>query len=342
MNEKFYRSKLWSAVLKAEEEIRLIESGDISRVCCNMSGEYDGGGKFDVNYENRLIIARYLMWSDERLPDTEKLTAFLLKEEISAKKQDAYQGIGDCLGILSVILDSCNADGKYDELFSQAKNANFDCECGYSIETFKNEYAYSFSEITPYECICLLSDIDCSAAAVLAEKYAEEHLPKTARDYTNLIYINKMTGREKENIPYYEAVAEITLEHDDPWKCSSALGELIGGYIKNGEFEKAYRSLGRAREYIFRVKEWYSCGLGRDYFEYAAELILHMPERAESLWDEWKYFAVNAADDICINCLKKLITAAESVHDNEAVNIFNTALSKKEQLLRKSKEDIKK
>lgn len=330
MDEFFYRNAVRTAVSKGAKLLEQIEKGDISQVRCDMSGEYDGGGIYDINSKNRLLLARFLMWQD-RLPDNaEELLSMLMEEEISARKQDSFQGFGDGLEILTALLDHYyNEDGRYDGLFHKAKDANFDTFCGYEPKNCGRFLSEKIDDLCPTDCIYFLADLDnLDEAGRLAEKYAEDNPPFSVTEYKLLIYINNYTGRKQYNLPYYEDLSDLFLEREDPWDVSSSLSQLIGAYIDAGEFDKAYIAMGRAREYLFKVSEWNECGLGRNYFEYAAELVCAMPEKAESIWEEWRYFSVKFPDDMSVDCLKKHICAAEAVGDAEAAHIFRKALDR--------------
>ena len=330
MDENFYRNAVRMAVSKGEELLEQINCGDVSQVRCDMSGEYKGGGFYDVNSLNRLIIARYLLWSEKMPDNAEELLYMLMEEEISARKSDSFQGFGDGLKILTALLDHYyNEDGRYDGLFHQAKDANFDTACGYEPKQCGKILSERIDELSPVDCIFMLTDLELyDEAGKLAEKYAEDNPPKTEYDHKMLICINNFTGRKQFNLPYYEALADMKLEREDPWEVSLALSDLIDAYIRSGEYNKAYLAMGRARVYLFKVSEWNECGLGRNYFEYAAELVCTMPEKARSIWEEWRYFSVKFPDDMSVNCLKKHIRAAEAVDDTEAAHIFRSALDR--------------
>ncbi|MGN0638358.1 MAG: hypothetical protein ACI4J0_08295 [Huintestinicola sp.] len=337
MDENFYQSAVRKAVSKGAKLLEQIEKGDISQVRCDMSGKYDGGGIYDINGKNRLLLARFLMWQD-RLPDNaEELLSMLMEEEISALRQDSFQGFGYGLMILTALLNRYNHNGKYQGLFYRAKDANFDTACGYDPNECEKLLSEKIDDLSPADCIYMLIDLELyDEAAKLAEKYAEDNPPENEADYQMLIYINNYTGRKQYNLPYYEAVADIELERENPSKVSLALGNLIRAYIELGEYDKAYIAIGRAREFIFKVSEWNKCGPGRNYFEYAAELVCRMPEKAVSIWEEWRYFSVKFPDDMSMDCLKKHISAAEAVGDAEAADIFRKALDRKMDKLSKN------
>ncbi|PPS21280.1 hypothetical protein DJ52_11895, partial [Brachyspira murdochii] len=71
----------------------------------------------------------------------------MFEEEIKDRQSNSYQGIGTSLEIISFLFVKLyNGDinkllSKYKYLFDKAKNANFDCNCGYGIDYY-NDYNY--------------------------------------------------------------------------------------------------------------------------------------------------------------------------------------------------------
>ena len=63
------------------------------------------------------------------------------------------QGIGTTIEILTYLLGKYNSGHKYDELFFRAKNANFDCACGYSAELVMSE---TLSDNDLLDCIYII------------------------------------------------------------------------------------------------------------------------------------------------------------------------------------------
>jgi len=321
---------LRSTIYEGKKILENIISGNYSEVCCKMDGEYDGGGKYDSNGASRLLTAQYLLLCGELSDSIENVIANLMKEEISARQQDAYQGIGDCIIILTAMLKKLNSDGKYDELFSLAKNANFDCFCGYDPDSCEESVCKNISELSSAECIYMLADIgQTEKAAMAAEWYSREYPPKTIPQYNELIYINKQTGRFKENIPLYESICTMEFEKGDNRSISSVCNDLISEYIRYQMYDKAFEVFCKESECILKVEKWYSCGLGRDFLENAADLIIRLPENAEALWSKWSRFALIYPDRFGTNCLNKLIDAAELVGDRESAEVFGSVCRKR-------------
>ena len=85
-------------------------------------------GTDDENYIDRLRLAYYFLYCHI---DDEEAVAFLFEEELKDRERNSFQGIGSTLEILTHLIRKYNGDGKYAGLLERAKNANFDCACGY-------------------------------------------------------------------------------------------------------------------------------------------------------------------------------------------------------------------
>ena len=72
-------------------------------------------------------LAYYLLYHIE----DEEAIAFLFGEELKDRERNSFQEIGSTLEILTHLIRKYNGDGKYTGLLERAKNANFDCACGY-------------------------------------------------------------------------------------------------------------------------------------------------------------------------------------------------------------------
>ena len=104
-----------------------LKEGDNTMVCYKefQNGEW---GTDDENYTNRLRLAYYLLYCHI---EDEEAAASLFEEELKDRERNSFQGIGSTLRVLTHLIRKYNVDGKYTALLERAKNANFDCACGY-------------------------------------------------------------------------------------------------------------------------------------------------------------------------------------------------------------------
>lgn len=104
--------------------------------CKEKTKEY---GDTDKNYSNRTRLCYGLMYGGYSTESIEDAVRELFETEITARENESFQGIGVNIEILTVLL--LKYDNPNDEiLFERAKNANFDCYCGYDKNLYANWY----------------------------------------------------------------------------------------------------------------------------------------------------------------------------------------------------------
>ena len=119
--------QLRSKIEEQQAVYHALKEGDDGTVCYKefQNGEW---GTDDENYTNRLRLAYYLLYCHIEDEDT---VVYLFREELKDRERNSFQGIGSTLQVLTHLIRKYNADGKYADLLKRAKNANFDCACGY-------------------------------------------------------------------------------------------------------------------------------------------------------------------------------------------------------------------
>ena len=111
-------------------------------------------GTDDENYTNRLRLAYYLLYGHI---EDEEAVAFLFQEELKDRERNSFQGIGSTLQILTHLIRKYNEDGKYAALLERAKNANFDCACGYDPDRQMED---DFGTNSLLDCIYLCGEME--------------------------------------------------------------------------------------------------------------------------------------------------------------------------------------
>lgn len=90
-----------------------------------------------------------------------------------------------------------NGAHQYDALFERAKNANFDCACGYDRNV---EQETQLERCDIYDCIQIAIETGYpESAARLVEEWKKEIKEWDVQNYRQLILFNKNTCREAEN-----------------------------------------------------------------------------------------------------------------------------------------------
>lgn len=145
-------ARLKNKIGKQEQVWHALQAGDTGTVCYKefQNGEW---GTDDENYKNHLRLACYLLYFHI---EDEEAVSYLFGEELKDRENNSFQGIGSTLRILTRLIRKYNGDGKYDELLARAKNANFDCACGYDPE---GEMGDIFEENSLLDCIYLCQEM---------------------------------------------------------------------------------------------------------------------------------------------------------------------------------------
>ncbi|HAJ96350.1 MAG TPA: hypothetical protein DCO72_01250 [Ruminococcus sp.] len=117
-------------------------------------------GNTDGNYFTRLKLCYALLYDVYPLETEQKkqIVRELLETEIISRENEDFQGIGSNLEILTYLASILDIPDKT-ALFQRAKDANFDCFCGYD-ETGKIYHFPPISEISLTDCIYTMMDLD--------------------------------------------------------------------------------------------------------------------------------------------------------------------------------------
>lgn len=121
--------------------------------CAEESEEW---GTFDKNHKNRARLCYALLYDVCEVTDKKGLVRELFCEELKDRETDSFQGIGDNLRMLTSLLLELGEPSD-SELFERAKDANFDCACGYEPCKFD---VVPLDEFSLCDCINALYDLD--------------------------------------------------------------------------------------------------------------------------------------------------------------------------------------
>lgn len=266
----------------------------------------------DGNYTNRLRLAYYLLFDNI---DDEKMVERLFLEELKDRETNDFQGIGTTLELLTCLLMRYNQNSQYDELFERAKNANFDCACGYDrnvkIETDLNKY-----DIFDYISIAVKMEyLDC--AQKLVQLWEESITHWTEQDYWNLISFNKQIDREIDNEEALRFLLDTRIRVGINRDIISAWKNLLHYYVQFDRCQQAYECFMDMLNKV-NLSEIYHIRLFDYILEDCLELICKYREKSEILWSWAKPFVekkVRNPNDMFGNLYTKSIQAAETVND---------------------------
>ncbi len=310
-------NRLKEKLEEQQEVYASLKQGNSAIVCYK---EFQNGkwGTDDANYTNRLRLAYYLLyWNIE----DEETIAYLFREELKDRERNSFQGIGSTIEILTWLLRKYNTDHTYDDLFQRAKNANFDCACGYDVEVALED---DFEKNDLLDCIYLCQQLEYKdVMGGLVDEWKQEMGELACwntSERQTLIRFNTFLDRERENEELYqlqltEVLSEGTNRTTD---IISGYSNLIHHYLRMGNYEKAFdhcRMVVEKTDYKqIRTKRLFG-----DILEGCLEIVVHDPSRAACLW-EWVKKELRGKPRICRygNLYTKGIAAAKAVNDSYA------------------------
>ena len=238
-------------------------------------------GTDDKNYTNRLRLAYYLLYCHI---EDEEAVAFLFEEELKDRERNSFQGIGSTLQILTHLIRKYNGDGKYAGLLERAKNANFDCACGYDPD---GQMEDDFGANSLPDGIWLCREMEYKdVMGKLVDEWKENITEWSDSDRRALIDFNTFLGRDAENERLYqEQLAEIlSAEKSSMRDIISGYKNLIRHYIHMCDYGKALCLC----EKVIKTTDYQqirTLRLFKDILEACFEITANQTEAAAGLWN---------------------------------------------------------
>lgn len=242
--------------------------------CEEKSNEY---GINDKNYKNRKRLCYALMYNVCEVTDKENIIRELFIEELKDRETNSFQGIGYNLEMLSSLLLEID-DPADKKLFERAKNANFDCACGYEPQIIKPT---PLDEYSLFDCINSLSGL---GETELMLKFTDE-FKNGKLDYKalqDLRYISQWcTKRESDREFAAERIYE--LFHNDPQMFDKntafhAINDYVEILIEKGNTNEALEIFNKYKEQISSYK--------RNYYKLGSMLISKGAENPKKIWSD--------------------------------------------------------
>ena len=268
----------------------------------------DGGGTYDKNHTNRKRLCYALTYNICEIADKEKLIRELFIEELKDRETNSFQGIGDNLEMLTSLLLEIG-DPADKPLFERAKNANFDCYCGYEARIIEPT---PLDEFSLYDCINALSDLD---ETELMLKFTDE-FKKGDLDYNalqKLRYIAEWcTKRESDKEFATERLYDLYQKEPsifDKNTAFNAVSDYIELLIEKGDISKA--------EELFNCSKGILSGYKRNYYKLGAALISNGAGDPQKIWaDILPFIQADMKNNMVAPVNKDIIlTAAKIVGD---------------------------
>lgn len=271
-------------------------------------------GTYDKNYVNRLRLTYYILY--EQMED-EQMIVYLFEEELKDRETNSFQGIGETLPILTHLLKRFDTDSAYHALFERAKNANFDCYCGYDINQRMQD---DITHNDLLDCIYLCQDLEyLTLMEEFVETWKQEIKEWDSAKVDMLIRFYTFMGKEKEKEQLYNTQLASALITKDTYTILTAYRNIINYYLKNHHEETAYSYLITVIETI-SYEDFITIRLFGDFLEASFDIICHTPQGKDTLWI-WAKSYLTEKTNMYGNLYTKAIAAAKAMQDPYAAQL---------------------
>ena len=278
-----------------EELLNCLENNDKEKFQINIEPfiyKEDNEAEYtkDKNYIERLKLILSILYHKNRnelmnKKSFEDLLVFLFEEEIKDRQTNSYQGIGTSLEIMSFLFVKLYNDdinkllSKYKDLFDKAKNANFDCNCGYGIDDY-DYYNERLDELSIDAVISYFIDIDelklCSKLIDIWKSNVKEWDKK---NLDKLKYYESLIEDKESLLETTKKLFEMAVkENESNWDIVSALNNYLKSLIENKKYDYAWQLISKYMNNIKNIQDdkFYNINLGRYIIERSADIMINI------------------------------------------------------------------
>ena len=244
----------------------------------------------DKNYIERLKLVLSILYHKNRnelmnKKSFEDLLVFLFEEEIKDRQTNSYQGIGTSLEIISFLFVKLYNGhinkllSKYKDLFYKAKNANFDCNCGYHVDDY-DYYNERLDELNLDSIISYFIDIDESKLlSKLVDIWKGTVKEWDKKNLDKLKYYESLIEDKESLLETTKKLFEMAVqENESNWDIVSALNNYLKSLIDNNKYDYAWQLMTKYMNNIKNIQDdkFYNINLGRFIIERAADIMLNI------------------------------------------------------------------
>ena len=244
----------------------------------------------DKNYIERLKLVLSILYHKNRnelmnKKSFEDLLVFLFEEEIKDRQTNSYQGIGTSLEIMSFLFVKLYNDDinkllfKYKDLFDKAKNANFDCNCGYGVDDY-DYYNEKLDELNLDSIISYFIDIDESKLlSKLVDIWKSTVKEWDKNNLDKLKYYESLIEDKESLLETTKKLFEMAVqENESNWDIVSALNNYLKSLIDDNKYDYAWQLISKYMNNIKNIQDdkFYNINLGRFIIERAADIMLNI------------------------------------------------------------------
>ena len=221
----------------------------------------------DKNYIERLKLVLSILYHKNRnelmnKKSFEDLLVFLFEEEIKDRQTNSYQGIGTSLEIMSFLFVKLYNDDinkllfKYKDLFYKAKNANFDCNCGYHVDDY-DYYNERLDELNLDSIISYFIDIDESKLlSKLVDIWKSTVKEWDKNNLDKLKYYESLIKDKESLLETTKKLFEMAVqENESNWDIVSALNNYLKSLIDNNKYDYAWQLMTKYMNNIKNIQD---------------------------------------------------------------------------------------
>ncbi|WP_028329577.1 hypothetical protein [Brachyspira alvinipulli] len=342
-----------------EELLNCLENNDKEKFQINIEPfiyKEDNESEYtkDKNYNERLKLILSILYHKNRnelmnKKEFEDLLVFLFEEEIKDRQTNSYQGIGTSLEIMSFLFVKLYNDdiekllSRYKDLFDKAKNANFDCNCGYGIDDY-NYYNERLDELSIDAVISYSIDIyELKLFSKLVDIWKGTVKEWDKKNLDKLKYYASFIEDKESLLETNNKLFEMAVkENASNWDIVSALNSYLKSLIDNNKYDYAWQLISK---YMYNIKniqddKFYNINLGRYIIERAADIMLNINN--EKLEKEIWYFIsepfIYKHSSFYLKLYEKVLLCCDIVRDKKLKNKISEEYQKE---LKKIKDILK-
>ncbi len=313
---------------QAQAELVQAKAGDLTPYRCQLvKGER---GQTDAHYANRLRLALALQFGENQ---EEALVRTLLEEEILAREGEDFQGIGAALEILTGLLMTFGRQAD-EALYQRAKNANFDCFCGFTPGQPVYPRVVEAQDRDLWIELC-----DALQEKTLLNELVESYLAEQTQWRWDNVQIwrwyEQLRGNELGELRALVKMHELARQQG-PWDYCAAAQKLAAKLIDSAKYEEAWQVLEQAAPSLAKARtEWYSLGLGRFWLETCMDILLRLADEAlmQVVWQWSVPYIQQIMDNMHGNLYEKAAQAAELMQDASLAKELRQHLAEKRKAL---------
>ncbi len=309
------------------DDVRKYLSGNTADYvyCAQYSEEW---GTSDKNYANRMRLCYALYYDVCEVPDKMAIVRRLFAEELKDRETNSFQGIGDNLETLTSMLLELGEPPE-SELFECAKNANFDCACGYEPRVLKFT---PLDEYSLYECINTLSELgENELVFKLTDEFKNGELGLAGLKELKSIadWCTKRPCDKEFAVTRIYGLFQSSPELFDKSGAFNAANDYAEMLIEKGDTINALSVFNEHKETLM----WFK----RGFYELGARLIAGGADTPEKIWaDILPYIKDDVKNNMVAPINRGIILAsAERAGDQKAVKKLRKYFDKREKELRK-------